>query len=260
VDRLALCYHGVSDGWPEHTAVTPGRLEQHLERLLGRGFRPVTFSQLVTDRSSDRLVAVTFDDAHRSVLELAYDRLARLGVPATVFVVTGYAGTVRPMSWEGLDHWVGTEHEHELVSLDWDELGRLAEAGWEIGSHSVTHPLLSGLSDAELASELRDSRRACEERLGRSCRVVAYPYGASDARVAAAARDAGYSYGATVPLHPARPTAMEWPRAGIFRGDGRVRFAVKSSRTVRALAPLWRPALQLARRGSKPGSRSYSSR
>ena len=47
----------------------------------------------------------------------------------------------------------------ELRCLDWDQLRELAGAGWEIGSHSCTHALLSALGDAELTWELEHSRR-----------------------------------------------------------------------------------------------------
>ncbi len=67
----------------------------------------------------------------------------------------------------------------------------LAENGWEVGSHTLSHPLLPNLSSAELARELELSRAWIAERLDR-CETIAYPYGRADERVVAAAEKAGY--------------------------------------------------------------------
>jgi peptidoglycan/xylan/chitin deacetylase (PgdA/CDA1 family) len=116
--------------------------------------------------------------------------------------------------------------------MTWEQLGSLRDAGWEIGSHTCSHPRLSQLDDAALMHELRDSRRACQARLG-SCRTLALPYGDGDARVLAAAREAGY---VAVAGLPGRGTpSAGWRRIGVYPADGRRRFAVKVARPVRRL-------------------------
>jgi hypothetical protein len=79
------------------------------------------------------------------------------------------------------------------------EVEEIAGQGHEIGSHSVTHPDLTTVSDAQLASELQDSKAALEAIPGVG-RVTdfAYPFGAYDARVIAAEQTAGYSSGRSV--------------------------------------------------------------
>ena len=244
---MALCYHGVSHAWPEQTSVSPANLEAHVRLMLARGYRPVTFSELVAGPSR-AAVAITFDDANANVFELAYPVLAEVGAPATVFVPTRYPSTDECLAWPGLDHWIGTRYERELRCMSWTQLGELAANGWEVGSHTVSHPRLTQLDDARLLEELRDSRRSCEDRLGYPCRAIAYPYGDYDGRVTAAARQAGYGIGASVPTRPTRRRELAWPRIGVFRGDGPVRFRVKASKGTRLLTPVWRPALELARR------------
>jgi peptidoglycan/xylan/chitin deacetylase (PgdA/CDA1 family) len=168
------------------------------------------------------------------VLALGEPILARLGWPATIFAATDFTGTERPMAWPGVDRWLGSEFEPELVPLGWDELGELAGRGWEVGSHTCSHPRLTRTGDEQLASELERSRAALEEALGRPCRSVAYPYGDVDARVIAAAADAGYGYGAALPVGSFRPPEpLDWPRAGIYNRDGLVRFRLKVSPLVR---------------------------
>ena len=209
---LVLCYHAVSDAWPAAMAIEPARLERHLTYLLERGYTATTFSRACEERDR-RTVVITFDDACRSVLERAAPILARLHLSATLFAPTSYIGSGEPMSWPGVSTWLSTPHRSELLPLAWPELRALADAGWEIGSHTVTHPHLTGLDDQQLRHELTDSRAEIERRLGRPCTSLAYPFGDCDARVARAARDGGYTFAATLlprPI-PHSPQWM-WPR------------------------------------------------
>jgi peptidoglycan/xylan/chitin deacetylase (PgdA/CDA1 family) len=235
-DTLVLGYHAVSDGWPSSLAVPPRAVEDQVRYLLQRGYRGVTFDEAVHGGSGGRLFAVTFDDAYRSVERNALPLLSRLGVPGTVFAPTAYIGSEEPMGWPGIDGWLDGPHASELVPMSWPELAELAEAGWEIGSHTRTHPRLTELEDEAMGDELRGSREECERRLGRPCRSLAYPYGAHDRRVIEAARRAGYSAACTLParLHAASP--LRWPRVGIYLVDAkRWRFKAKVSPAARAL-------------------------
>jgi peptidoglycan/xylan/chitin deacetylase (PgdA/CDA1 family) len=227
---LVLGYHAVSDRWPSPLAVTQTQLRQQLEWVLSRGYRPTTFYEALTgDRSSPRLV-VTFDDAYKSVVEFAYPTLASLGIPGTVFAVTDFASGAAPLAWPGIDHWLATEHRHELQSLTWRQLVTLADDGWEVGSHTRTHPRLTQLDDAALQRELRGSRDVCERKLDRPCRSLAYPYGDFDERVLTAAGAAGYEAAAIEGL--AKPAYLAWPRVGVYRKNSMSAFRMKASPTI----------------------------
>jgi peptidoglycan/xylan/chitin deacetylase (PgdA/CDA1 family) len=188
----------------------------------------------VTKPPSGKVLAVTFDDGYRSVHELGLPILSRLGLPGSVYVPTDFAGTERPMSWPGIDQWVGGRFEPELVAMSWEELAGLAHEGWEIGSHTCSHPRLTGLDGAALDAELRTSREVCEERLGRPCVSLAYPYGDHDARVVAAAGAAGYRVAGTLPGRFGSPEPLTWPRVGVYFGDDWRRFRIKVSPKVRS--------------------------
>lgn len=227
-DVLVLCYHAVSESWPEDTAVRPAELSEHVSGLKARGYRFVTFSEALSAPPGGRVVSLTFDDAARSVFELARPALDAHGLAATVFVPTRYATNGELMSWSGQEEYVGTAHEAELRCMSWDQLGELASAGWEIGSHSRTHPHLSQLSDDVLAEELGGSREDVEQRLGLECRSLAYPYGDFDGRVVEAAGRAGYRFAATtVPSASGPPPLLEWPRVGAYRGDSARRLRAR---------------------------------
>lgn len=69
--------------------------------------------------------------------------------------------------------------------LSWDEVARLDPALVTIGSHTLTHPILTTIDDEALAHEIVDSRRLLEERLGRTVDLFCYPNGSMDERVRA---------------------------------------------------------------------------
>lgn len=179
-DLLVLCYHALSETWPAPLSVLPRRFEQQIQDLLERGYVGATFAGALGDPPARRTLAVTFDDGFRSVFTLAAPVLARLGVPGTLFVPTALIGDGSPLEWRGIDEWRGGEFEPELRGMTWEEVGQLGDAGWEIGSHTRTHPRLTRLSDEVLRDELSLSREELEERLGCPCRSLAYPYGDVD--------------------------------------------------------------------------------
>ena len=241
MDTLVLCYHAVSPTWPAALSVTPDALERQLWFLTRLGYHGETFSQALLHPTPPRTLVVTFDDAFASVLEFAQPVLAAAGVPGTVFVPTRFPAAATPLTWPGIDHWLHTPHTDELRCLSWDQLGSLAESGWEIGSHTRSHPRLTTLDDDRLAGELVDSRADIEAQLGRECLSVAYPYGNVDSRVAEAARRAGYSVAAAMSSHLAGLGVLRWPRLGVYHVDTTLRFLLKMSPPMRALraSRLW---------------------
>jgi peptidoglycan/xylan/chitin deacetylase (PgdA/CDA1 family) len=232
-DVLVLCYHALSPDWPAALSTTPERFEEQIELMLSRGYVAATFERAITDPPAKRTFAVTFDDAYRSVVDLALPIMERLKVPGSLYVPTDFPGSGKLLAWEGTDRWLDGPHEHELGCLDWSELRALADSGWELGSHTKSHPHLTRLDDEQLAEELGESRAACEESLGRPCRTIAYPYGDVDGRVLAATRAAGYSVAAALPDRLGSKDALDWPRVGIYNGDDLRRFRLKVSPLVR---------------------------
>lgn len=227
-DLVVLCYHGISDTWPAETSVRQADFERQLEFFVRRGYRGATLAQALVSPPAESCLVVTFDDAHRSLLEAAVPAMARLGLPGTVFVPTDYAGSGQPMAWDGYDRWLQTEHAGELACMSWDELRGLAAEGWEVGSHTRSHPRLSRLGDEEIEAELRESRRECEEEMGTGCPSVAYPYSDYDERVVRIAGEVGYRFGATVPRGPRAALPLEWPRVGVYHGEGPRRIALRA--------------------------------
>lgn len=226
---IVLCYHAVSELWPSTLAVRPDALQRQVSGLIKRGYRGVRFTEALTSDVGARVFAVTFDDSYLSVVSLAFPVLSRLGVPATVFMPTR-ADREGLRDWEGIRTWSDTEWREELAGASWAQLRELVAAGWEIGSHSRTHPDLTSITDAALRDELAGSREDCEAELGVDCTSIAYPYGLVDSRVIEATRQAGYLAGAALAVEGARGGAREplcWPRLAIYRSDGPARLWAK---------------------------------
>jgi peptidoglycan/xylan/chitin deacetylase (PgdA/CDA1 family) len=245
---IVLCYHGVCEEWDQALAVRPRAFERQLESLLRRGYRPVEAGRAVT--GAGRLLHVTFDDAYRNIAKVL-PVLERLGTPATIFAAAAFADEGgRPLDVPELAEEAAAHPQH-LATMDWDELRAIADRGFEVGSHTVSHPHLPRLSDAELDRELTDSRARCEAELGRPCRFLAYPYGEHDVRVQAAARRAGYE--AAFSLHSGdRSNRYAVPRVDFYRRDSLSRATLKTT-------ALRRPAYALAgllRRDRAPAERA----
>jgi peptidoglycan/xylan/chitin deacetylase (PgdA/CDA1 family) len=221
---LVLCYHAVSEEWPHLLSTGLAQLERQLEGLLGRGYRPVRADELLN--GGGRFLHVTFDDAFRSV-ERALPLLERLGVPATVFACSGYADGGRPLDVPELEAQVRA-YPDALATMDWDALRALVERGIEVGSHTVSHPHLPRLGDEEVRRELVESRERLEDELRRPCRFLAYPFGDEGERVRAAAEAAGYEAAFGLPGRERRIDRFSLPRVGVYRGDTRLRWAVKT--------------------------------
>lgn len=203
----------------------------------------MTLGSALREQPAGRTLAISFDDALRSVLREAEPVLSRLGVPATVFVPTDYITTQEPIAWQGMERWLGTPHESELACMTWDELRGLRDLGWEVGSHTRSHPDLATLEDSEAAAELTESRRECEREIDRPCELLAYPFSSYDRRVKRLAKAGGYSAAVIldsriaiprrcVPLLP-DSDPFELVRTGVYRHDSWGRFLAKTSPAAR---------------------------
>ncbi|MGZ4407628.1 MAG: polysaccharide deacetylase family protein [Gaiellaceae bacterium] len=230
---LVVCYHAVSSDWVTDMAVTPAVLATHAKAMMRQGYRPSTLSDALTDGSHEKRFAITFDDGFESVFTQGFPVLRELGVPATVFVCTDFVSKHSLMDWPAIARYHQTAPRDELRAVSWDEARQLAAAGWEIGSHTCSHPLLTTLTDEEIDHELRASREVCRAELGTACAAFAYPQSDHDQRVMQRVEAAGYSWACTLPDGFTGAQRYAWPRIGAYASDGPVRFRLKASPSVR---------------------------
>jgi peptidoglycan/xylan/chitin deacetylase (PgdA/CDA1 family) len=81
----------------------------------------------------------------------------------------------------------------------------LLAAGWELDAHTITHPDLTQVSDAQLWHEVHGSRVELQRTFHVPVDFFCYPSGRYDARVVAAVRRAGYLGATTTNYDLARP-------------------------------------------------------
>ena len=241
-DVLVLGYHLVDPACDDEMSVPPTRLREQVVALLDRGYQPRTWTQAVAaPADGPPLLAVTFDDAFAGTYRHAAPVLAELGVVATAFVPTALVTAGRPLSWPGLERHALTERQRTPAT--WSQLRELAGEGWEVGSHSRTHPRLDLCHDALLADELQGSAAECEDHLQRACTALAYPFGAAGPRVVRAAAAAGYRSAALLGCQDRVAStgdgvpalrSLTLPRVGVYHGDTRLRLRLKVSPLARA--------------------------
>ena len=158
-----------------------------------------TLMEFVNGRPLDgRYFHLSFDDGFKNVIDNALPILADASVPMILFV---------PPRWVGCDYESArryavdiAEYRDVVQMATWDDLRAMIDAGFEIGSHTMTHARLSTLTDDpdRLQGELRQSRAVIERELGTECRFIAYPYGKPgdyDCTTLEQTRAAGYEAG-----------------------------------------------------------------
>jgi len=82
----------------------------------------------------------------------------------------------RQMHVDALAHAIGNDLPHNLMMRS-EQVRTLHSSGMSIGGHTVTHPILARIDDAEARSEIRAGREALESILGSRVNLFAYPNG-----------------------------------------------------------------------------------
>lgn len=155
-----LNYHKVMNNFEWGlTRVTPNQFEEQCKFLFQNGYQSLTFAEYCEQNISkdEKKFAITFDDGYESVYDEAFPILAKYGFKATVFVITNFIG--KENLWDVNIGWKKFKHLNAKQILELDS------NGWEIASHTCNHKSLNHLSEKNLKSELKDSKRRLESLL-----------------------------------------------------------------------------------------------
>ena len=185
--RIVLYYHGVGKK-------DINSFERQIAYIAELKCKVVKASEIFTAQADgyDSIVAITFDDAFVSVVENAVPILRKYGLPAAIFVPVGNLGQ-RPR-WER----AGTFFDKNEIVMSREQIAELDNDGFEIFSHTLSHPVLTGIEDNRLEVELVSSKSVLEEIIGHEISAISYPHGIYDARVCKAVHRAGYKLGFTI--------------------------------------------------------------
>lgn len=172
-----LLYHHVADaGYVTRYYVTPDMFRAQLTKLRQWGYTGITVSELANvlingGELPARPVVLTFDDGNNDIYDNAFPIMRDMGFVGTFYIVGNRL------------------HSNYFVHAD--EIRAMADAGWEIGDHGMSHVDLT-LDHSIAYYEIQQSRLDLEEAIGVSINTFAYPYGEMDEFVANQVSQYGY--------------------------------------------------------------------
>ena len=157
--------------------VPPEKFEEEMKLLHDWGYTTITTQLLIKAISEGadlppRPILITFDDGHLNNYTTAFPIMQKYGFTGVLYIIANYMGTDQYMNA--------------------DEIKEMAAAGWEVGSHTISHMDLTTLDPYGQRHEIVDSRTLLENALGVPILTIAYPFGISDPGVLDYAHFAGY--------------------------------------------------------------------
>jgi peptidoglycan/xylan/chitin deacetylase (PgdA/CDA1 family) len=224
-----LLYHRINpdgDSTKSEFSVDASTFRKQMEFLDVNGFRTITFKdyQLFLDGELElpkRPVMITFDDGYQMTHRLALPIMKEFSMKAVVFVVAD--SSLKVNNWDaplGIELW---------KLLDQQQILDLHRAGFEIGSHTLTHRNLSLLPAEEARDEITRSRLILEKLLDCPVKTFSYPFGVVDEDTKHLVSDAGYegAFGGWSGPLSFGGDAFEIRRIAIFRTVTMLGFALR---------------------------------
>jgi peptidoglycan/xylan/chitin deacetylase (PgdA/CDA1 family) len=205
-------YHHINPRKGDMVTVTPEVFEGQMEYLHRSGYRTLKIDELLNCISGkltikEKSVVVTFDDAWLDNYVYAYPVLKKYKINAAIFIITDRTDRASNIESRGSEvRWqetkipthteskkLITDGQPNKVVINWDMAKEMSDSGLvEFYSHTKTHAKCDCLSESELWEELGGSKRIIEERLGKPCPYLCWPYGRYNDNAIKIAREIGY--------------------------------------------------------------------
>ncbi len=193
-----LAYHRFGPTVADSMTVTDAVFEAHLKYLKENGYRIVPLREVLELSSKPlpadaRMVALTADDGHITVLTHAFSLQKKYRAPMTLFI---YPSAISNASY----------------AMSWDQLRELKASGlFEIESHTYWHPnfkkeqarLKREEYEKTVETQLKKSKDVLEKKMSQKINMLAWPFGIYDPWLEAKAADAGYVAAFSIDRHPA---------------------------------------------------------
>jgi peptidoglycan/xylan/chitin deacetylase (PgdA/CDA1 family) len=160
--------------------VPPQKFEEEMKLLHDWGYTTITTELLIKaiTEGADlppRPLIITFDDGHLNNYTTAFPIMQKYGFTGILYLVANYLGADQYMNAE--------------------QIKEMAAAGWEVGSHSISHLDLTTLDPERQRHEIVDSREILEAKLGIPVLTFSYPFGMSNPGIIDYTHFAGYIAG-----------------------------------------------------------------
>jgi peptidoglycan/xylan/chitin deacetylase (PgdA/CDA1 family) len=216
------------------TLISQEYFETVLSCLSDNGFQFVTVSEIKRRTNNDKLVALTFDDGYSDNFDYALPSLLKFNATATFFPVVNPCkdNTVLPLDiyYQCIDeikiseserneyitgttkrnfYWAEPENQMKMLNslfkvlpqknrvsyMSTEQLKELADKGFEIGSHGMTHSLLIAdyMNKEKILNELQKSKQWLEAILGKPVTAYCFPAGRYNTEMIELAKQVGYS-------------------------------------------------------------------
>ncbi len=161
---VIVMYHRFGESAFPSTNIRVDQFEAHLKEMTSGRITVMALPEILAALRGgkalpDRVVAITIDDAFRSIYTEAWPRLRAAGLPFTIFVAT-----------DAVDRKTNSY-------MTWDQLRELKQAGVTIGGHTASHLHMATATPQKIADELARSRSRFRTELGATPTLFAYPYG-----------------------------------------------------------------------------------
>lgn len=199
---------------------------RHLSILDLLNFTPITFhdynlylkDELTLPKNP---VILTFDDGYTDIFEIAYPILKEYNMRAVIFVLGDR--NLRHAVW---DHKNGDKGSPLMTD---EQIFELSSEGYEIGVHTMTHPILPKLNLDRIREEIVTSKEVIETLLGKEALTFSYPYGLQDQKVQSIVSQAGFKFACGVFTGPPvfGANTLDIRRLEINRNTNVLKFLLK---------------------------------
>lgn len=178
-----IMYHSVRPAAPpgNRLVVSPETFQRQMRFLKEHRYNVLpleSVADLLKEKKKipPKTLAITFDDGYKDNYIYAFPVLKKYNLPAAVFVIIEEVG------------------RHDRLS--WDEIKEMQNTGIiTLGSHAVgPEPLVNIKSERDLKSQISDSKKILEQKLGSRVNAFSYPEGRFNGRIRQSVIDAGYKF------------------------------------------------------------------
>lgn len=225
-----LCYHNFNPTKPGSMTVAPKKLEEQVKWLKDNGFTFIPLKEAVEYLQGKRAslpaksIVLTADDGWQSQYTYLLPLVRKYNIPVTLFI---YPETI----------------SHGKNAMTWDELKELQRIGLvDIEGHTYSHPnfkqekkrLSPAAYEKFVNTELANSKKILEEKLGTKVTLLAWPFGIYDDYLEQAAQKAGYVMAFSIDHRTANKThkSMAQPRFMIVEPQSEKSFAAIANRAI----------------------------